>query len=176
MTDSQIISDIRKGKNRAAIKHLYMLYPMVFKLASQYHLPKEEIEDIFQESLLILYKKIHNSQSLFSSALSTFLYAVARNLIRERVRKPKPEMNKLIDETEAVNWEEIQEREKQYIRMEHAIEQIGSRCKEILSRFYVKRENMKSIAKAMSFNNELTAKNMKYKCLQKARKIVKAEE
>ncbi len=51
---------------------------------------------------------------------------------------------------------------------------LGEQCKEVLQLFYFKKESMKQIAARFSWT-EASAKNNKYRCLQKLREMVKAK-
>ncbi|MEI2748935.1 MAG: hypothetical protein V9E88_09285 [Ferruginibacter sp.] len=46
---------------------------------------------------------------------------------------------------------------------------LGEKCRMLLILFYHKKQSYKEIATALSFSDEKTAKNQKYRCLQKAK-------
>ena len=49
---------------------------------------------------------------------------------------------------------------------------LGENCRDVLTRFYYKKESMKIIAQRFEWT-EATAKNNKYRCLQHLRKLLK---
>ena len=46
---------------------------------------------------------------------------------------------------------------------------LGEKCRQLLILFYFKKKTFREIASALSFSDEKTAKNQKYRCIQKAK-------
>ena len=55
--------------------------------------------------------------------------------------------------------------------MEKAVGSLGEPCKSLLEAFYLQRKNMQDIAAAFGYTNADNAKNQKYKCLMRLKKI-----
>jgi len=64
-----------------------------------------------------------------------------------------------------------EEREQNLNRMQESIGQLGEPCKTLLTDFYMARLGMDEIADKFGYTNADNAKNQKYKCLQRLKKI-----
>ena len=50
-----------------------------------------------------------------------------------------------------------------------AFDLLGEKCRQLLILFYFKRNSFREIASLLKFGSEETAKNQKYRCIQKAK-------
>jgi DNA-directed RNA polymerase specialized sigma24 family protein len=74
--------------------------------------------------------------------------------------------------------DEIEEHEKrndEFEMMERAINSLGEPCKSLLEAYYLQKQNMQIIAANFGYTNADNAKNQKYKCLMRLKKIFFAE-
>ena len=55
--------------------------------------------------------------------------------------------------------------------MEKAIGNLGEPCKSLLEAYYLRKMNMQEIAFSFGYTNAENAKNQKYKCLMRLKKI-----
>jgi hypothetical protein len=55
--------------------------------------------------------------------------------------------------------------------MEKAISSLGEPCKSLLEAYYLEKKNMQEIAMNFGYTNADNAKNQKYKCLMRLKKI-----
>lgn len=55
--------------------------------------------------------------------------------------------------------------------MQQSISKLGEPCKSILEAFYFKKQNMQEIAENFGYTNAENAKNQKYKCLMRLKKL-----
>jgi len=53
---------------------------------------------------------------------------------------------------------------------------LGDPCRSLLDLFYYKKKSMEEIAVELNYKNAETAKNQKYKCMERLRKMVEAEQ
>ena len=70
--------------------------------------------------------------------------------------------------------EEIEEHEKrnsEFEMMDKAISSLGEPCKSLLEAYYLQKQNMQIIAANFGYTNADNAKNQKYKCLMRLKKI-----
>ena len=59
--------------------------------------------------------------------------------------------------------------------MEQAISHLGEPCKSLLEAYYLQKQNMQVIAASFGYTNADNAKNQKYKCLMRLKKIFFAQ-
>jgi RNA polymerase sigma factor (sigma-70 family) len=178
MEDQRIIELIRSRKHDKVFTTLYRYYPVVKKLILANGGRSEDAEDIYQEALIVFYKKAAEPDFTLSSGISTYLYSICRYMWMDRLRKNQKYNtdNIRIDENAPADPEIIAaiESENQLMLAEKAIAELGERCRELLLLFYFHSKKLKDIAAKMGYNSENTAKNQKYKCLEAARNKLKA--
>jgi RNA polymerase sigma factor (sigma-70 family) len=174
MSDQKIIQELKAGKRHKAFIQLYKGFPVVNKLIQSKGGTAEQAEDVFQEALLIFYKKATQPEFELTSSISTYVYSVARFLWKDEQKKKglkftDYEVENLKLENEL---EEIAQNEKKFQVVEEVLNSIGEKCLKILQLFYYKGLSMKEIARQVDLKSEKVAKNQKYKCLERARKRV----
>jgi len=59
--------------------------------------------------------------------------------------------------------------------MEKAIGSLGEPCKSLIEAFYIQKRNMQDIATQFGYTNADNAKNQKYKCLMRLKKLFFAQ-
>jgi DNA-directed RNA polymerase specialized sigma subunit len=70
--------------------------------------------------------------------------------------------------------EDIDEHEKEnfeFQMMEKAMGNLGEPCKSLLEAFYMQKRTMQEIASNFGYTNAENAKNQKYKCLMRLKKL-----
>lgn len=136
----------------------------------------EEIPDLYQTVMIIFYENIMNGKLIeLTSSIKTYIYGIARNKIRELKRAkarsiPNPQDYILVGE--GMSKEEYEIYESKMSLVENALNMMDSKCSNLLQRFYYKKQSMAEISEALEYKNQATAKNMKYKCLQRLKNMI----
>lgn len=182
-TDKEIIEAIRKGKTERVLNYLYD--------TAQYKIShwilknngsEEEAQDIFQDAVLSFYNYVLENRFDEEKSVEGFLFAVGRNMWINRAKqknkmmtgeKEMKKLDRLADEVDFVAQQMDKERTQQ---IETLLNQLGQRCKQLLtySIFYDMR--MEEIAETMGFSNANTAKTKNYKCKQRLIGLIKNNE
>jgi len=71
--------------------------------------------------------------------------------------------------------EEYEKRDQEFAMMETAIGSLGEPCKSLIEAFYIQKRNMQDIASQFGYTNADNAKNQKYKCLMRLKKLFFAQ-
>lgn len=177
MEDHQIVSLIKEGSNVKAFQQLYKHFPMMRKMILSKGGKKEDAEDIYQEALIILCKKIRNTDFQLTARLSTFLYGICALLWKEELKRRQKmsyvdfdiSMDIISEESFATSIVD----EDQLKLAEKVVSSLGERCQELLALFYMGSMKLKDIAEKMGYSSENTAKNQKYKCLEAAKNMLR---
>jgi hypothetical protein len=92
------------------------------------------------------------------------------------MQKYMPNANGL-EETVSVeeDMEVHDQRNSDFLMMEKALASIGEPCKSLLEAFYLQKRNMSEIAGNFGYTNADNAKNQKYKCLMRLKKLFFSE-
>lgn len=184
MTDQEIITILKKNDLAGGTQALKILYKNNYFMVEDYILKnsgtKEDAKDIFQDSVIVLYKNLKKETFVLSGKISTYLYSITRNLWLKKLRDSKitsvdleDHRESFIDEENIV--EEIEYSEHQ-IMIGKMLHQAGERCKKILKAFYYEKLSMKKIASTQGYSSEQIAKNQKVRCLKKIRSILNKNE
>ena len=177
MNDVKIIELIRTGKGDSALNALYKHFPMMRKMIRSKGGNPADAEDIFQEALIILVRKVRTTDFKLTAQLSTYLFSVCRLLWKDELKKRKIHVtyDGELELADAVELEltAAMEEESRIRLAEKALDDLKERCRELLLLFYEGRLRLKEIAVKMGYRSENTAKNQKYKCLEAAKNRLK---
>ena len=138
---------------------------------------KQVARDVFQSALIILLERIKSDEFRLTCSVGTYLHSVAVNIWRNLRRKLAERVIHIeildIDDTsrEAIYFEEIP---GDYEKVASILEQMGDPCKSLLENFYFNQLSWDAIAEKMGYANAASARNQKYKCLEKIREIMSA--
>lgn len=172
MTDDQIIQALKSGKQNQAIKALYRYYPVVRQMILKNNGSRQDAEDIYQESLIILFRKSKEESFRLTSSLSTFLFSISRFQWMNELRKRKKEAKEKLEdfsEEDANFFSVCVEDETKFKKAEQALMKLGEKCRELLRLFYFEKLDFATIAGKIGLNNQKVAKSQKHRCLEKGR-------
>lgn len=135
----------------------------------------DDAKDIFQDAIIVLYEKLRSGGFELNCQIKTFLYSVSRRLWLKRLQQqnrystPGDSMESVVSVEEELEAHE--QRNTEYEMMENAINHLGEPCKSLLEAYYLQKKNMQEIAAGFGYTNADNAKNQKYKCLMRLKKI-----
>lgn len=176
-TDEQSIIQGIKSNNSMAITLAYKkYYPSIANFIRLNGGNNDDAKDIFQEAMMILYYNLNKENFKLTCQLSTYLYSISRNLWLTELRRLNKTDQAIEDLDQFIGDEEtqIEEAEKKIIaqkKLKLCLDALGDPCKSILISFYIDKLSMHEIAKKMGYTNAENAKNQKYKCLMRLKKI-----
>jgi len=177
MKDTRIIELLKKNDFAKAGELLYDYFPVVKKLVLRNNGSRQDAEDIYQEALIILVRKVQSADFVLYSSLNTYLYSICRFLWSDRLKQKKRMVEVDIEKSHYIFSEDeeqaIKERERENEKAEKAFLQLGDKCRQLLLFFYFKKQSLKEIAITLGFSSEKVAKNQKYRCLEKAKEHFK---
>ncbi|WP_245952747.1 RNA polymerase sigma factor [Chitinophaga skermanii] len=168
------------ANNDKALEIIYKEnFPMVLRMILLNNGSEDDAKDIFQEAIIVLYEKVQEGDFILSSKLTTFLYSVCRRLWLKKLQGGSHlyPMNDTLEEIVPVEdtLDQHEEKDQQFIMMEQAMQHIGEPCKTILEDYYLQKKNMQEIAEKFGYTNAENAKNQKYKCLVRLKKLFFAQ-
>jgi RNA polymerase sigma factor (sigma-70 family) len=162
--------------NRKAIETIYKQhYNMVQSMVLNNSGYPDDARDIFQEAMIVLYEKVRSGSFELNCQLKTYLYSVCRRLWLKRLNQMQrisPEVESL-GETVPVEeeLEKHEQRNQDFLVMEQSLNNLGEPCRSLLKAYYLEKKNMVEIAGDFGYTNADNAKNQKYKCLMRLKKI-----
>ena len=140
---------------------------------------EDDARDIFQEAMMVLYEKARLPEFELTCQIRTYLYSVCRRLWLKKLQHSRRIETRVENFDRIVQVEDdIEEHDKlnlQYLTMRTAMGKIGEPCKSLIEAFYVHKKNMLEIAGFFGYTNADNAKNQKYKCLVRLKKLFFAQ-
>jgi RNA polymerase sigma factor (sigma-70 family) len=135
----------------------------------------DDAMDLFQEAMILLYEKAVAGDLELNCKLKTYIYSVCRRLWLKRLQQMKRTGNSVetLEDTIPVE-EDLEEQERKneaFLQMEQALSKLGEPCKSLLEAFYIQKKHMNEISEEFGYTNSDNAKNQKYKCLMRLKKI-----
>ena len=162
--------------DKKAVETIYQEnYNMVQSLIINNNGSSDDAKDIFQEAMIVLYEKVRSGTFELNCQIKTYLYSVCRRLWLKRLQQlnrysaPLGDMESIVPVEEEIDGHE--KRNAEFEMMEKAITNLGEPCKSLLEAYYLQKQNMQVIAANFGYTNSDNAKNQKYKCLMRLKKI-----
>lgn len=176
----QVLIDKLAVNDRMAVEAIYAAnYGIIQHYILQNNGGEDDAKDIFQEAMMVLYENAKSEGFELNCRISTYLYAVCRRLWLKRLQKAGREEVQIEDVEDTVFVEAdidmYSGKNTEYLMMEKAMSQVGEPCRSLLEAFYIRRLTMQEIADHFGYTNPENAKNQKYKCLLRLRRIFFAE-
>jgi hypothetical protein len=135
----------------------------------------DDARDIFQEAMIALYEKAQSESFVLTCQIKTYVYSICRRLWLKKLQQMGRFSNQVdnLDETIPVeeDLEIHQKRNAEFVIMERAMNSLGEPCKSLLEGYYLKKMGMQELAAAFGYTNADNAKNQKYKCLMRLKKL-----
>ena len=168
-----------KANDDTALKQLYTAnYYKIEQYILRNNGTVDDAKDVYQEAFLAAWRNIQldRFQPQDDTSLQGYLFRIAQFKWRDQLRSagrkhtvPLPVTD--LPETETENARE----EDEYInKVKLHYQALGEQCRDLLNRFYYLKESLREIANFFSWT-EASAKNNKYRCLQKLRALVIAK-
>jgi RNA polymerase sigma factor (sigma-70 family) len=162
--------------DKKAVETIYRShYNMVHSLIINNSGSADDAKDVFQETMIVLYEKVRAGGFELNCQIKTYVYSVSRRIWLKRLHQ----MNQYAPALQSMEnsvpvEEEMEQLEKindEFQAMEKAIGSLGEPCKSLLEAYYFHKKNMQEIAAGFGYTNADNAKNQKYKCLMRLKKI-----
>jgi RNA polymerase sigma factor (sigma-70 family) len=176
--DSTIANIRAEGKE--ALADLYKSHRSAFlNWVTKFGCTRDEAKDAYQAAVLALYENIVSGKlTVLNSGVKTYLFAIGRNKILEMKRAT----GKLLG-TEGLenSLPDVPEEEglgdpQQLKRVALCLEKLGEPCATLLKEFYYHCRSLEEIARQLDYKTTDSAKNQKYKCLARLRKLFNEEK
>jgi RNA polymerase sigma-70 factor (ECF subfamily) len=174
--DKVVIEKIRNGDKRQ-LEAIYKAHKVEFVnwITGQYHCSEDDAKDIYQFAIITFYDNIRTEKlSVLNSSVKTYLFAIGKHkaleqkkasvkyrYLQEGQELPIPDIGKWDDD--------LYEESLQLV--EKCLKQLGEPCKSLLELYYFHGLSMDEIADKMNYKNRFTSKNLKYKCVNRLRRL-----
>lgn len=184
MTDLQLILGILQNNERAWRYICREMKPGFASILSQTFsaskISNEDIDDIFQDSLLVLMQRVKSGDVVSSreGALFSYLVQIGKltgcNLLRKKRTLTSEDAVTFSLNLHNIEESDISVDEKQQMQndfLDKVLDMLPTECRTLLKHFYWNHKPMDEIASILGMRNADSAKSKKSKCMNKVKEI-----
>lgn len=175
LSDQEKLRLISQG-NKEVISAIYNQYKDEFILFLRRNnitgIDNSSLQDIYTDSFLILFNKIHSETFTLTSSLKTFLFSIGKNKLHEYFRTRKNSLLEINSEVPEEYAEEPNETLEIKKKVRDSLKQLGEPCYSLLALKYWNNLSGEEIAIELNFKNSNVVKTKRYKCLNLLRNMI----
>ena len=168
-----------KEDDYRALSEMYKIYYTDFlKFFSSHNVPKEEIKDIYQETMVAFYQNVVQKKiTECPNSLKGYLLGIGKHKMIDYFNKRNKNLKLSSSGHEVVSiaLEENSLSEEEKLLHKH-FKKLGESCKNIIHLYYYRGFTIKEITEFGNYKNENTVKSHKSRCLKKLRDLINGEE
>ena len=139
----------------------------------------DDARDIFQEAMIALYEKVQLDSFVLTCQIKTYLFSICKHLWLKRLQQMGKYSSPLSENEESISIEmdmgQIEKKDAAFEIMDRALNSLGEPCKSLLEGYYLNKKGMQELANEFGYTNADNAKNQKYKCLMRLKKLFFAQ-
>ena len=174
-SEKKLLQGLARNDKKAAETIYKENYNMVQSMIINNNGSTDDARDIFQEAMIVLFENSKSSSFELNCQIKTYLYSVSRRLWLKRLQHLKKYGGNVDNISEVISVEEEvenhEQRSAEFHVMEKALMNLGEPCKTLLEAYYMQKKSMMEIAGSFGYTNADNAKNQKYKCLMRLKKL-----
>jgi RNA polymerase sigma-70 factor (ECF subfamily) len=181
MTDAELLHLVKSG-DPSGLSFVYEKYRKEYInwVRKFSRCDSDDACEYYQGAILIFYENVMNGRLVeLQSSLKTYLFGIGKNLVmqehRKTLRGEKVRAEYLLQTHLADSAQEMASEDLDLAIVHRCFERIGDPCRKLLELFYFNQKNMEEITAELGYKNSETAKNQKYKCMERLRKLVEGE-
>lgn len=177
-TCKEILKGIRT-KNNKVLQLIYAEnYPLIKSYIQRKNGNSHDAEDILQESLILIFKKVSTNGITLESSFSTYLFSVCRFLWLRELEKRKLEFSDeleqdLIEKIDIDLIDDPDKFEKQSL-IQKCLLKLDPECRMLLMMYY-DNAPMEDISENLGFSNNARTRKKKFNCKKKLIELIKSD-
>lgn len=170
--DNRIINGILSNDQKIFNSLYENEFPKIVRFIIRNSGNLENAKDVFQDALVLFIEKVYRKELDLKCSVNTYLYSICRYLWLEQLRKDKKSIS-LNDSYSSLQSDITfignDTAPDIFDNVIAAIESLGDPCKQLLECFYYQNLTWDEIASSLGYSNAASARNQKYKCLERIR-------
>ncbi len=164
--DRKILEGIATGDEVIITAFYKKNLPYIRRYILQNSGREDDVEDVFQDALVLIYQKLKEDSLELHASLRTYFYGVCKNIWRNRLRKNKKMIitEDVLTNEEAVDpvvIENIEQKEREHVYRKHFLN-LGDACRQVLTLLF-QGNSMKEISNITGYSEGYTRKK-KFEC------------
>ncbi|MEI6410015.1 MAG: sigma-70 family RNA polymerase sigma factor [Bacteroidota bacterium] len=177
LRDQHYIEAIKTG-DRVVLQTIYQtMMPSLLRLIKPTGGSIDDAKDLFQDAIVLIFKKIQQPDFTLTSAFSTYFYGICRNIWANQLKK-KSSGHVTLEEDTKYNvvtdgdWHDLEEQTTRTRIFYRAFRQLGQDCQQLLQLFF-QQKTMEEIMQEMQLGSYDYARRRKYLCKGKLTELMK---
>lgn len=172
-----LLLGLRKRDRKVLTKIYREFFPQIKKHVLSYGGSQEDAEDVFQDAMVVLYRKVDDAEFHLSSKLGTYLFAIGKRIWLHKISRSSKRPQTGLEQAPGIQAEDLDaqmEKTEKYRLFREKLLLLGKDCQEVLQLFFVK-TSMTDIAQKMGYASEGYAKKRKFQCKKKLTDLIKSD-
>lgn len=167
------------NQDKFILKEIYQVYfPTIKRFVLDNSGSEQDAKDVFQEGIIIIYRKIKEGNLNLISSFKSYIYSVCRFIWIKQLSKNKEDAEKLESYLEYEDVPDITddeyEKNKQYKLYQKHFKRLEKDCQKLLQLFF-KKVPLKDIADELGIGSQQYIKRKKYKCKEQLVRYIKSD-
>lgn len=175
--DREYLRGLRQRDSRVLGQIYARFFPMLAQHVRQRGGSEEDAQDVFQDTMVVLFRKLQSPDFELTSGFGTFLMGVGKKVWLKKASRRGQYSEQAIAEIEVAAEEHIEielENTERNRLFRSKLRQLGQDCQQVLQLFFAGIP-MTKIAEQMGYASESYAKKRKFQCKQKLTQLIKAD-
>lgn len=177
-SDQEILDGILR-QDALLVERVYKaVLPKIVRYVQNNNGKLEDAEDIFQEAMIALFRKVQGGKLILTCTVQTYLISICRHLWLKQLRDSKKDRYVEVEQYEPLMLDDSMmenlEKNSRYRLYQEYFKKLGEKCKTILLLFFEKTP-MRQIAVRMD-TTEAYIKKRKHACKESLVKMIKEDQ
>jgi len=173
-TDQEIVDSLKNRENHVVAFIAKRFMPMISYLIKELRADFLEADDLFQDALMIIIKKIDSGEFILTAKFSTYLYAVCKHLIEYHLKRRDVQIRYLTvqdkEKYQEEDFSEVYDENLNHKLYQYYFNKLGMNCQEVLKMYWLD-VPMKEIADKLG-STEGFIRKKKHECKKKLLELV----
>ncbi|MEM6261539.1 MAG: sigma-70 family RNA polymerase sigma factor [Bacteroidota bacterium] len=167
-----------RDRDPLVLKEIYLrFFPMIANHVQKNGGTEADARDVFQDTILVLFRKMQAPDFELTSSFSTYLFAVGKHIWLKQISRKRKNPSLSIEKVNLPDEESVEKallitERNQLFRQKMKL--LSEGCQRLLTLFF-EGMSMANIAEQLGFASEGYAKKRKFQCKQKLTELIKAD-
>lgn len=173
-TNHEIINDLKR-ENNSAFGRLYKEhFSMVRYFVIRNSGTGNDAEDVFQDTMMILVRKLRQENFVLTASLKTYIMAIAKNIWLKQLNAKAVRQRETILYNDAffasIN-QSIEQDRTYWDKLQTYLTRITHHCRGLIHDMFFRKKTIQQIQQEYGYSTKHNAQNQKHKCIEQIRKV-----
>lgn len=174
--EQQIIAAIKRQDDRVLWEVYSSQKAYFISFFSTYNLSSEDLLDLYQDSIIAFCENVRKGKlDDLKANIGTYLIGIGKYKLYAFYKKQGKDNSLLAEFTHhlTLDLDEEPEMDDRIRAIQHAFDQLGARCKQILTLFYYENKKLDDIQELLQLGSKDVLKSQKSRCIKQIKELIK---